>query len=100
MSNYDITTCSTSIPEIKSIKKAVQTSLSLAPVVQAIKCWYQAYSRRQLLVQLLRYDDHMLDDMGYARADLQAIAKLPLSTDAHQVLKELGQQRKLPAPRR
>ncbi|MBN0988491.1 hypothetical protein [Amphritea pacifica] len=62
-------------------------------LIQAFRDWYDAYRRRQVLLDLLRYDDHMLDDMGHNREDILAIANLPLSADAHEVLRQLKELR-------
>jgi uncharacterized protein YjiS (DUF1127 family) len=99
MSNQDLSSNLPTIIEFKSIRQGVRSMLSRLSLFQALKNWQQAYSRRLRLLNLLNYDDHMLDDMGYTRQDLYTIAKLPLSTDAHQVLKCLKEQRKLPGRR-
>ncbi len=100
MSNNDHSTNSISLFEFKSFQEASRSILSRVSFIQVLKNWHEAYSRRQRLLYLLNYDDHILDDMGYTRQDLHSIAKLPLSTDAHQELKRLAEQRKLPRRKR
>lgn len=63
-------------------------------LIPAIKTWKQAWSRRRKLTRLLKYDDHMLDDMGYSRAELLGVVHLPLKTDAHKVLREWRELRR------
>jgi uncharacterized protein YjiS (DUF1127 family) len=96
MSNQDLSSNIPTITEFKSIQQGVRKLLSRFSLFQALKNWQKAYSRRQRLLNLLNYDDHMLDDMGYTRQDLYTIARLPLNTDARQVLKRLREERKLP----
>jgi uncharacterized protein YjiS (DUF1127 family) len=100
MSNQDLSSNISTIIEFKSIQQGVLSMLSRLSLFQALKNWQQAYNRRQRLLNLLNYDDHILDDMGYTRQDLYIISKLPLSTDAHQVLKRLKEERKLPRRKR
>lgn len=100
MSKHDLSTNISLIYLIKSNQEIIRSIQYRFSFIQALKHWYKAYSRRQGLLNLLNYDDHMLDDMGYTRYDLLTIAKLPLSADAHRVLKRLGEQRKLPRRRR
>ena len=56
----------------------------------ALSAWLHAWHRRRefkwLATRLLTYDDHMLDDMGYAREDLLAAIELPLRMDAKRLL--------------
>jgi uncharacterized protein YjiS (DUF1127 family) len=94
MSNLEITNSPDLFSEVLPKSSVVRSRLSLMPLIQAIRQWYERYDRRQRLVYLLSYDDHLLDDMGYTRADLKMVSKLPLSTDAHQILKELSDQRR------
>jgi uncharacterized protein YjiS (DUF1127 family) len=100
MSNQDLSNNLPTIIEFKSIQQGVRSILRRFSLFQALKNWQQAYSRRQRLLNLLNYDDNMLDDMGYTRQDLYTIARLPLSADAHQVLKRLKEERKIPLRKR
>ena len=95
MSNFEVT--NHSLPFNGSSTGSVRAGVSrlLKSVYRAIRQRLEAYDRRQRLIYLLSYDDHILDDMGYTRADLEMISKLPLGTDAHQVLRELSEQRKV-----
>lgn len=49
---------------------------------------YNAWNYRRRLASLLRYDDHILEDMGYTRAELQMAIRLPLNQDPRPLLKE------------
>lgn len=52
--------------------------------------WLHAWRRRRefkrLATQLLTYDDHKLDDIGYSRQDLLAAIDLPLKVDAQRLV--------------
>lgn len=93
MSGYDLLTHTSSITVTQSRQGAVRSKRPLRLFIQAFRDWYDAYRRRQVLLDLLRYDDHMLEDMGHTREDLRVIANLSLSTDAHEVLRQLAAQR-------
>lgn len=86
---HEMRTTKTPTTILQSIEERVSSRLRSLPFIQALKDWYAGYCRRQVLVGLLRYDDHILEDMGHTRQELIAISKLPLSTDAHKVLREL-----------
>ena len=89
MLRHEMRTTKTSTTILQSIEEWVSPRLRSLPFIQALKNWYAGYCRRQALIDLLRYDDHILEDMGHTRQELLAISKLPLSTDAHEVLREL-----------
>lgn len=48
---------------------------------------YKAWRYRRKLANLLRYDDHLLEDMGHTRAELSMALALPLSQDPRPLLK-------------
>ncbi|BBB24867.1 hypothetical protein [Amphritea japonica] len=86
---HEMRTTKTPTTSLQAIEERVNARLRSLPFIQALKDWYAGYCRRQVLVGLLRYDDHILEDMGHTRQELLAISKLPLSADAHEVLKQL-----------
>ena len=48
---------------------------------------YKAWQYRRKLAGLLRYDDHILEDMGHSRAELLMAINLPLKQDPRPYLK-------------
>ena len=63
----------------------------------AVGTWLRAWRRRQefnrLVARLLTYDDHQLDDLGYARQDLLTAIDLPLKMDAQRLLARWRERR-------
>lgn len=49
---------------------------------------YRAWQYRNKLVNLLRQDDAMLEDIGYTRAELKMAIAMPLSQDPRPKLKQ------------
>ncbi|OBS09440.1 DUF1127 domain-containing protein [Acidihalobacter prosperus] len=47
-----------------------------------IALWLDIRRQRRMLEQLLTYDDHLLDDLGYHRQDLLDALALPWHADA------------------
>jgi len=93
MSSCDLLTHTSSTTVTPSRQDKARSWRKQHRLIPVLKGWYDAYRRRQVLLDLLRYDDHMLDDMGHNRQDIQAIANLPLSADADEVLKQLRSDR-------
>lgn len=50
--------------------------------------------RRRGLKRLLDLDDHMLDDIGVTRGEVQIATGMPLSTDAATELRRMSLQRR------
>lgn len=44
--------------------------------------WMEQQRRRAALRNLLSYDDNLLEDMGYRRAEIERALRLPPETDA------------------
>ena len=63
-------------------------------LLSAIKDWLNAWRRRRALIGLLKYDDHMLDDMGYTRAELLMVSRLPIKENAYEVLQQWREARR------
>ncbi|TGG91687.1 hypothetical protein E4656_14925 [Natronospirillum operosum] len=61
-------------------------------LIHALELWWWRYRRRRQFRQrfqpLLAYDDHMLEDMGHRRSDIQWALGLPLQVDALKALQE------------
>ncbi len=57
-------------------------------LLESVHRLYNAWNYRRRLASLLNYDDHILEDMGYTRAELQMAIRLPLSRDPRPLLKE------------
>ncbi|WP_428036123.1 hypothetical protein [Amphritea sp.] len=93
MRSHDLVMNKTSPLTIKSRSENVRFRFNRLAFIQILRQRYDAYCRRAVLLDLLRYDDHMLDDMGHNRQDLLAIAKLPLSADADEALRQLRSDR-------
>ncbi len=64
-------------------------------LIEAIGNWLHAWQRRRKLISLLKYDDHVLDDMGYSRAELLMAARLPIKVDGYHVLKMWQEKRRI-----
>lgn len=94
MSNLEITCSEADFDQASSSSVRLRIKRLLKKGLCRFAAWRESYDRRQRLINLLSYDDHMLDDMGYTRADLEQVAKLPLHTDAHQILRQLSEQRR------
>ena len=94
MTHLDITGASPSFDKAAVKSALIKFQRPFRSFIKAIKRWHECYDRRQRLLYLLSYDDHILDDMGYTRADLQMISRLPITVDAHQLLKDLSSQRR------
>ena len=50
--------------------------------------------RRRRFLTLLDLDDHILDDIGVTRGDVQAVAKMPLSANASHELRRIAVERR------
>ncbi|MDR5905598.1 hypothetical protein [Franzmannia qiaohouensis] len=61
-------------------------------LIYALELWWWRYRRRrqfrQRFLPLLAHDDHILEDMGHQRDDIQWASRLPLKEDAHKALTE------------
>jgi uncharacterized protein YjiS (DUF1127 family) len=44
--------------------------------------WMERQRKRAVLRNLLRHDDHILEDMGLRRAEIERALQLPLDADA------------------
>ncbi len=53
-----------------------------------------AVNRRRKFRRLLDLDDHMLDDIGVIRAEVEWAARLPIGTDAGAALRQVSQTRR------
>ncbi len=67
-------------------------------LIHALETRWRDYLRRrqfrQRFLHLLAYDDHMLEDMGHYRDDIQWASRLPLMEDADQALAQRRAKRK------
>ncbi|MEM6384878.1 MAG: DUF1127 domain-containing protein [Pseudomonadota bacterium] len=50
--------------------------------------------RRRRFKRLLDLDDHMLDDVGVTRAEVERVARMPLSADAATELRRISLERR------
>lgn len=61
-------------------------------LIHAFELWWWRYKRRrqfrQYCLQLLTYDDHILEDMGHRRGDILWAMRLPLKVDALKALQD------------
>ncbi|MGC3874780.1 hypothetical protein ACPF7Z_16075 [Halomonas sp. GXIMD04776] len=59
-------------------------------LINAMENWVRALLRRrhfrQRFLHLLDYDDHILEDMGHNREDIEWASRLPLRKDAFRAL--------------
>ena len=66
-------------------------------LINAIENWVKALFRRrcfrQRFLPLLGYDDHILEDMGHNREDIEWASHLPWRKDAFQALQRRRDQR-------
>lgn len=56
-------------------------------LLDSARSLFQSWQYRRKLARLLSYDDHMLEDMGYTRAELLMAIELPLKQDPRPQLK-------------
>ena len=71
-----------------------------AAIVGMLQQRHKAHRRRQQLTLLLKYDDHILEDMGYTREVILSAVHLPLSRNVDHFLRYWTEQSKLPKRRR
>ncbi|SHF20819.1 hypothetical protein SAMN02745148_02035 [Modicisalibacter ilicicola DSM 19980] len=69
-------------------------------LINAVETWVRALVRRQRFrrrfLPLLDHDDHILDDMGHNREDIEWAARLPWREDAFKALQRRRAQRLKP----
>ena len=71
-------------------------------LINAVENWVRPRVRevrrrrrfRQRFLPLLAYDDHILEDMGHCREDIEWASRLPLKEDAHRALQRCRAKRR------
>lgn len=65
-------------------------------LIGAVRTWYQRRTDRAAFNTLLSLDDHMLDDVGVTRWEVERAARLPMRVDAAQAVQAWRRGGRLP----
>lgn len=101
----DLDRCRCNRHEVKRSPKPDLFMPAMPPLglIDALENWVRAWVRRrqfrQRFLYLLDYDDHILEDMGHCREEIEWALGLPLREDAGQALLcRRAQRRRFMAP--
>jgi uncharacterized protein YjiS (DUF1127 family) len=83
------------IPAVNQVPEFYMPSMPPIHLLKSAGRTYRAWQYRRKLINLLRYDDSMLEDIGYTSAELKMAIQLPLSQDPRPLLKQFRAQRRV-----
>lgn len=75
-------------PSIVTAPEFYMPSMPPLAMLKTLGQRYRAWQYRNKLINLLRQDDGMLEDIGYTRAELRMAIAMPLSQDPRPVLRQ------------
>ncbi|MEX0622934.1 hypothetical protein [Saccharospirillum sp.] len=76
------------MPAVAQVPEFYMPSMPPLRLLASAGRLYRAWQYRNKLVSMLRYDDNVLEDIGYTRAELKMAIELPLSQDPRPMLKQ------------
>ncbi|KEA62937.1 hypothetical protein ADIMK_2907 [Marinobacterium lacunae] len=98
MSTYDLYLRGDSkirLLDVKSLFKAFDAEHPVVVLGRALSARLTERKYRKTLSSLLKYDDHVLDDIGMTRGELLMALELPLSTSAKMALSQWREERRI-----